>query len=158
MSYTSKADAFYCSEDESINMLIKFVKTMAQDNVYIGCMLGTLRTDNALMLNHFFNPQASNTSNCITWRNRELLDKLEILYNNLSSMNKEELGWTKEFEAAFIPKLEEAKILTRPVPVPISRTLSSPPTIRLSISICSGKSLKIILISGRKTRRISMHF
>ena len=96
------------NKNDFIDMFVKFIQIMQQDNVYIGCMLGTERTDNALMLNHFFNPKASNTPNCVTIANRGVLDKLEILYRNLSDANKESLGWTKKFEAEFMPRLKRA--------------------------------------------------
>ena len=105
-----KFDATDLFEDGKVTMTKSKLRgyPVYEDNVYIGCMLGTVRTDCALMLNHFFNPKASITPDCITMINRCYLDKLETLYKNLTEANKRELGWTKEFEAAFMPRLRKA--------------------------------------------------
>ncbi len=90
-----------------INKFIKFIQTMQEENVYIGCEFGTDATNNALMLNHFFNPKAQDTKTYIYRANEFYVSCLLNLIENLTPENKKALGWTKEFEEQTIAELKE---------------------------------------------------
>lgn len=94
--------------DSYLDLFVKFILTMQQENVYIGCEFGTCRTNNALMLNHFFNPKACKTPDCITEFNKKFLPSLETFYHNLDSKHKTLMGWTDEFDKMFLTKLKKA--------------------------------------------------
>lgn len=100
------------------NDFIKFIQTLQKDNFYIGCDFGTIRTDTALMLNHFFNPQARElTPNYIIPTNHYKIYLMENLYNNLTIEDKQQMGWTKEFDKEFLPYLHSVmkqKGITKP--------------------------------------------
>ena len=93
------------NKQKFLEKFIPFIKIMQKDNVYIGCEFGTYTTDNALLLNHFFNPKAQRTKNCITSSNRHQLSKLINLFNNLTENHKNELDWNKEFSQKLFNKL-----------------------------------------------------
>lgn len=87
---------------------VKLIQTFQKDNFYIGCDFGTVRTDTALMLNHFFNPQARElTPNYIIPTNHYNVCLLENLYNNLTESDKKQMGWTEEFDKNFLPYLHK---------------------------------------------------
>ncbi len=88
---------------------VDFIQTMQSENVYIGCEYGTSRTNNALMLNHFFNPKAQKTPNCITKHNFGLFQRLDTLYKNLSDLDKSQMGWTEEFDKNFLLRLKKVR-------------------------------------------------
>lgn len=90
-----------------IDEFVKFIQVMQQDNVYIGCLFGTNTTNNALMLNHFFNPKAQDTKPCIDNFNRYYVGELLILAQNLTPKHKKAMGWTKEFEEKTIAELKK---------------------------------------------------
>lgn len=89
-----------------IKKFIKFIQIMQKGNVYIGCEFGTYNTDNALMLNHFFNPDAAKTPDCISCFNVKSLLKLKNLYRNLDDNSKLQLGWNEDFDSNFLPRLK----------------------------------------------------
>ena len=90
-----------------INKFIKFIQTMQKENVLIGCEYGTYSTDNALMLNHHFNPKAIRTPSCINMHNHRFLETLIKLYSNLTESHKLQLGWDKNFETMLLNKLKK---------------------------------------------------
>ena len=81
-----------------IDKFVKFIQTMQQDNVYVGCEFGTNRTDNMLMLNNFFNPYAKNTKTYINRLNSCYVPSLQTFVQNMTQEHKNAMGWTKEFE------------------------------------------------------------
>lgn len=96
------------NNENFLNDFVKFIQTMQKDYVYIGCEYGKYKTDNALMVNKFFNPAFEDGKSYITNCNNIYLDKLENLYNNLKPEHKTLMGWTKEFDSNFLPKLYKA--------------------------------------------------
>ncbi|MCM1073049.1 MAG: hypothetical protein NC334_04515 [Bacteroides sp.] len=95
--------------DESLDKFVRFIQTMRKEDVYIGCEYGTSRTNNALLLNHFFNPKADRTPNCVTKFNYGLLFSIESLYKNLTDSHKAQMGWTEEFDKNFLTRLKKVR-------------------------------------------------
>ncbi len=100
-------DGMGFSTDNDLDNFVKFIRTMQKDHVYIGCEYGKYKTDNALMLNHFFNPAFEDGSSYVTMFNKLFLPDLVGLYNKLRPEHKKLMGWTKEFDANFMPKLKK---------------------------------------------------
>lgn len=104
--FSTRTDTCAKLNNESfLNNFVKFIQTMQKDYVYIGCEYGKYKTDNALMVNKFFNPAFEDGKNYITSYNKEYLPCLRNLYNNLKPEHKTLMGWTKEFDSNFLPKL-----------------------------------------------------
>ncbi len=98
------------NKQKFIEKFIPFIKTMQKDNVYIGCEFGTYKTDNALLLNYFFNSKTKTNHNGITLFNKiSLTEEIENLYYNLTPENKKLLEWDNNFDKQFIPKLNKLK-------------------------------------------------
>ena len=85
----------------TIEKLIKFVQTMQDGNVYIGCDHGTDFTDAALLIDYVFNPQAKHDS-CITEYSRNYLvthlcgtryEPLYALRYKLIREDYQRMGW-----------------------------------------------------------------
>jgi len=81
-----------------LDKFVEFIQTMQKDNFYIGCEFGTYATDNALLLNRFFNPKRTAPISNIR-SNAEFFIKTYFikLYNNLQPHHKNAMGWTKSF-------------------------------------------------------------
>lgn len=90
-----------------IDKFVKFIQTMQQDNVYVGCEFGTNRTDNMLMLNNFFNPYAKNTKTYINRLNSCYIPSLQTFVQNMTQEHKNAMGWTKEFEKEVLAKISK---------------------------------------------------
>lgn len=90
-----------------IDKFVKFIQTMQQDNVYVGCEFGTNRTDNMLMLNNFFNPYAKNTKTYINRLNSCYVPSLQTFVQNMTQEHKNAMGWTKEFEKEVLAKISK---------------------------------------------------
>lgn len=90
-----------------IDEFVKFIQTMQQDNVYVGCEFGTNRTDNMLMLNNFFNPYAKNTKTYINRLNSCYVPSLQTFVQNMTQEHKNAMGWTKEFEKEVLAKISK---------------------------------------------------
>lgn len=103
-TYSSK-ERFEINKNDFLDKFVKFIQTMQKDYVYIGCEYGKYKTDNALMVNHFFNPAFEDCRNYITLFNKHFLPELVNLYNNLKPEHKKLMGWTKEFDAKLLPRL-----------------------------------------------------
>lgn len=93
-----------------IDKFVKFIQTMQQDNVYVGCEFGTNRTDNMLMLNNFFNPYAKNTKTYINRLNSCYIPSLQTFVQNMTQEHKNAMGWTKEFEKEVLAKISKYAI------------------------------------------------
>lgn len=96
------------NKDLEIDKFVKFIQTMQKGKLYIGCEYGTYTTDNALMLNAFFNPAYIRQKRYITSNNRIYLKRLEKLYKNFSPQHKQAMGWNSEFEKKVIERLKLA--------------------------------------------------
>ena len=92
--------------DMDTNKLVKFIKTMQSDNIYIGCMFGTDRTDEALLINQYFNPLSKDT-NKYHINGIGTLGVFEDICNNLTLEQKKEMCWTQEFETKLRKKIKE---------------------------------------------------
>ena len=90
-----------------IDKFVKFIQTMQQDNVYVGCEFGTNRTENMLMLNNFFNPYAKNTKTYINRLNSCYVPSLQTFVQNMTQEHKNAMGWTKEFEKEVLAKISK---------------------------------------------------
>ncbi len=91
-----------------IDELVGFVRRMQEGYCYVGCEFGTNATSDALFyINRAFNPKC---------RCKELeffdyykADCLRNLYDKLTVNDKKLMGWTKQFDLNFLPKLEIAE-------------------------------------------------
>ena len=64
--FSTRTDTCARLNNESfLNNFVKFIQTMQKDYVYIGCEYGKYKTDNALMVNKFFNPAFEDGKNYI---------------------------------------------------------------------------------------------
>ena len=95
------------AKKQDIKHFIEFIQTMQKDNVYVGCISGTEATDNALMLNDFFNPKMQDKPRAGRLPDEICLWAMADLYNNLTEEDKQKLGWDGEFERSFILKINE---------------------------------------------------
>lgn len=99
-------EEFEKNKTAELNEFVKFIQNMQKGKLYIGCEYGTQTTDNALMLNAFFNPMYVRTKKYVTSYNIIYTKKLEKLYKNLTQEHKERMGWSKEFEAGLVENLK----------------------------------------------------
>lgn len=89
-----------------VKKFVNFINKMQEGNAYIGCDFGTYRTDDAVMLNSFFNPLANRHP--VVVRYNFMTYKMKILYENLSNSDKSKMKWTKEYEQKFFLMLKKA--------------------------------------------------
>lgn len=94
-------------KNEYMDKFVKMINLLQEDNTYIGCEYGISRTNNAMLLNHLFNPKASKTPNCRTKFNNQYMNNIASFYENLTPEHKAQMGWTKEFDENFMPKLKK---------------------------------------------------
>lgn len=87
-----------------IGEFVGFIKKMQEGNIYIGCQYGSNDTDIALILNDFFNPQLSGKIKTKISAS-DFAMELNTIYDALTTADKKNLGWTKDFEAQLIKKL-----------------------------------------------------
>jgi hypothetical protein len=92
-----------------IEKLIKFIKVMQDDYVYIACEYGSYKTDDAIILNNFFN--AKNQRHPNYTRRYFQIDCIKKYYEWLTDTDKIKLGWTKEYEKQFLKRVKESKVL-----------------------------------------------
>jgi len=86
---------------------IDLIETMNKGYFYIGCLCGTDRTDDALMLSEYFNPKnKQTTSGCFNTPRQFKKDCMAELYKKLTDEDKKRLEFTPEFEAKLRKKLE----------------------------------------------------
>lgn len=88
------------------NKLIKFIKTMQNEYVYLGCEYGTYKTDAAILLNTLFNPKVKGYCKIYS---PEMIDDIpkvaNTLYHLMTQEDKKSIGWTLEFEKLFKEKI-----------------------------------------------------
>ncbi|MBO8430812.1 hypothetical protein IAC76_05445 [Spirochaetes bacterium] len=90
-----------------IDELVGFVKRMQEGYCYVGCEFGTNTTSDALVyINRAFNPQDGRELEFFDYYKA---DCLRNLYDKLTVNDKKLMGWTKQFDLNFLPKLEIAK-------------------------------------------------
>lgn len=89
-----------------IDETIKLIQTLNRGKYYIGCTLGTDRTDVALLLNRYFNPK-DKTKTYMPQLGSSILqeDAMRNFYEKLTDADKKALGFTPKFEKNLIKKL-----------------------------------------------------
>ena len=102
-----RLDAYDRNSRELIDELVGFVRRMQDGYCYVGCEFGTNTTSDALFyINNAFNPKSSRE---LEFWDFYKADCLRNLYDKLTACDKKLMGWTKEFDANFLPKLEVAE-------------------------------------------------
>lgn len=82
--------------------LIKFIKTMQKEYIYMGCEYGTYKTDAAVTLNTLFNPKVKGPCRVGSpFEIRYIWRVADELYKLMTQKDKKVLGWTPEFEKIF---------------------------------------------------------
>lgn len=90
-----------------IDEFTNFICEMQKPNRYIGCGFGVDRTNEMLTLNHLFNPNAKNTRSYFLVDQDICVPKIINLYNNLTSDDKQKMGWDKEFDKTFMDRISQ---------------------------------------------------
>lgn len=85
---------------------IGFIKKMQEDYVYIACEYGSYKTDDALILNSFFNPKANRHSTVMRYPGQHKF--IKKIYSVLTKEDFAKLSWTKEFDKKFFEMLKKA--------------------------------------------------
>ena len=102
-----RMDAYDRDSRGPIDELVGFVKRMQEGYCYVGCEFGTNTTSDALVyINRAFNPQDGRELEFFDYYKA---DCLRNLYDKLTVNDKKLMGWTKQFDLNFLPKLEIAK-------------------------------------------------
>lgn len=102
-----RLEAYDRNSRELIDELVGFVRRMQAGYCYVGCEFGTNTTSDALCyINRAFNPQDGRE---LEFFDCYKADCLRNLYDKLTACDKKLMGWTKEFDANFLPKLEVAE-------------------------------------------------
>ena len=91
-------------KNKFVNRFVDYIKVMQEGNTYIACDYGTYRTDDAVMLNSFFNPKANRHS--VVVRRDYFSDYIKTLYKNLTSKDKLKMGWDENWEKQFAKMLK----------------------------------------------------
>ena len=92
---------------EFVDELVNLVQVAQKGYYYIGCEFGTYKTDDALALIIALNPQQADETLYIS--DLFKIDGMRNLYKNLTSEDKKKMGWTKEFDENFLPRLQEVE-------------------------------------------------
>ena len=102
-----RMDAYDRDSRGLIDELVGFIRRMQDGYCYVGCEFGTNTTSDALFyINNAFNPKCSRE---LEFWDFYKVDCLRNLYDKLTAGDKKLMGWTKEFDANFLPKLEIAE-------------------------------------------------
>ena len=89
---------------ELCDNFVRFIQTMQKENVLIGCEFGTKTTDYAIQLDYFFNPKADIM---LFNKDKSFGITMQRIYENLSTEDKEAIGWDEEFDKNFLNRLED---------------------------------------------------
>ena len=102
-----RLDAYDKDSRSLIDELVGFVRRMQEGYCYVGCEFGTNATSDALFyINRAFNPQDGRELEFFDYYKA---DCLRNLYDKLTENDKKLMGWTKQFDLNFLPKLEIAE-------------------------------------------------
>ncbi len=102
-----RMDAYDRKSRGQIDELVGFVRRMQEGYCYVGCEFGTNATRDALVyINRAFNPQDGRELEFFDYYKADLLRNL---YDKLTVNDKKLMGWTKQFDLNFLPKLEIAE-------------------------------------------------
>lgn len=101
-------DSFIVSKEGLINL----INTINNGDYYIGCWWGTNTTDQAIVVNQFFNPNNKIVSKTRIERNKDhnynyCISMMAITAEELTKEDKQALGWTPEFEKKFNERIEK---------------------------------------------------
>ena len=88
-----------------VNKLKDLFKIINKGGFYAGCEYGTQRTDDALMLSKYFNPQDQQYDEVYVSDNKAT--HMLRLLNNLTTDDKEAMKWPSGFEENLHKKLVE---------------------------------------------------
>ncbi len=94
-------------KEEFIEAFIGLVNVMKEGNFYIGCSLGTTKTNDVLCLNSLFNPEFGGFE---WYGGSAILGPAKNLYNNLTEDHKKRLGWMPEWEQYVVEIIEGFEI------------------------------------------------
>jgi len=89
-----------------IDKFTRYIQEMQKPNRYIGCAWGVDRTNDMLALNYLFNPQVKDSHPYYLRCAEDRVPKIINFYNNLTSADKEKMGWNEEFDKNFIKRLK----------------------------------------------------
>ena len=90
---------------DSIKKFVEFIQYIQKGYFYMGCEYGTYKTENFVLLNNAFNPKAN--TQYIPCRDLYQIEKLRLLYQNLTPEDKIQMNWSKEFDENLEKKLKE---------------------------------------------------
>lgn len=93
---------------ETIKCLPKFFEAMNKGNVYIGCNLGSHRTDFAVALNYALNTQTKSASPILYLKPQDATSGVQRIYNKIMKMSPEDLKMLGLNED-FLSKLPKSK-------------------------------------------------
>lgn len=86
--------------------LIKFIKTMQKEYIYMGCEFGTYKTDAAITLNTLFNPKVKGACRVNSYYEISYIwEMANELYKLMTPKDKHSIGWTPEFEKKFLENI-----------------------------------------------------
>lgn len=86
--------------------LLKFIKTMQKEYIYMGCECGTYKTDAAIRLNNLFNPKVKGYCKIYSPEMIEYIPQVaDEIYLTMTPDDKKSIGWTPEFEKQFNEKI-----------------------------------------------------
>jgi len=100
----------YIDDKQKKDKLIKFIKAMQKEYVYMGCECGTYKTDAGVYFNNLFNPKVKGY--CKIYSPEMVSEVPQIadeIYLNMTDEDKKSIGWTPEFEHKFNERI--AKLL-----------------------------------------------
>lgn len=92
---------------ETIKHLPEFFDAMNKGNVYIGCALGSHRTDFAVGLNYALNPEATEVAPVLYLPPRKVTEGVRRIYKKMATMppeNRKALGISDDFIASLPDK------------------------------------------------------
>lgn len=104
--YLDPGSFHFVDKNSKKDELIKFIKTMQKEYIYMGCEYGTYKTDAAITLNTLFNPKVKGP--CRVGSSFEIGYVWRVaneLYELMTPKDKKEIGWTPEFEKLFKEKI-----------------------------------------------------
>lgn len=99
--------------DIDTDALVKFIKTMQKDNVFVGCDFGQKETNFVLLANQYFNPFCKDTVGYSECNEDNPWIKFIKLLDKLTPEQKKDMGWTEEFEQNLLEKLNKNLKLLR---------------------------------------------
>lgn len=100
---TYAKDKFNKGNQEFLGQFVNFINAMKEGNIYLTCGCGIYRSDIALMLNSYFNPEPKGK---FIEADEIQLKGMRELYKRLTVEDKEKMGYTRHFEQQLQEKLQ----------------------------------------------------